>query len=120
MTIAMYAPMFLVLAAPISLALRALPARGDGSLGPRELVLGLVHSRLLRVVANPVVAGRLFFVSLVVFYYWPCSASHYDPYRARADDGPLHAHGVPVRLGLIGIDPGPPQWSPSLRLSSSS
>ena len=27
MTIAMYAPMFLVLAAPISLALRALPAR---------------------------------------------------------------------------------------------
>ena len=31
----------------------------------------MVHSRLLRVLGNPVVAAALFFVSLVVFYYSP-------------------------------------------------
>ena len=100
MTIAMYAPMFLVLAAPISLALRALPARGDGSLGPRELVLGLVHSRLLRVVGNPVVASALFFVSLVVFYYSPLFGLALTTHTGHVlMTDALPRHGVPVRLG---------------------
>ena len=71
MTISMVVPILMVLAAPISLALRALKPRPDKTLGPREMVLGLVHSRFLRVLANPIVAAALFFVSLVVFYYSP-------------------------------------------------
>ena len=65
-------PLFLVLAAPITLALRALPARGDGKTwGRARCCCRLVHSRLLRVLGNPVVAAALFFFSLVVFYYSP-------------------------------------------------
>ncbi len=117
MTIAMYAPMFLVLAAPISLALRALPARADGSLGPRELVLGLVHSRLLRVVGNPVVASALFFVSLVVFYYSPLFGLALTTHTGHVL---MTTHflvtGYLFAWVMVGRDPGPPKWAPSLRL----
>ena len=57
MTIAMLVPLLLVPAAPITLALRAIPARHDATRGPRELILALVHSRYLQVLANPVVAA---------------------------------------------------------------
>ena len=117
MTIAMYAPMFLVLAAPLSLALRALPARGDGSLGPRELVLGLVHSRLLRVLGNPLVASGLFFVSIVVFYY---SALLELALTTHTGHVLMTAHflvtGYLFAWVMVGRDPGPPKWAPSLRL----
>jgi putative copper resistance protein D len=117
MTIAMYAPMFLVLAAPISLALRALPARADGSLGPRELVLGLVHSRLLRVLGNPLVASGLFFVSIVVFYY---SALLGLALTTHTGHVLMTAHflvtGYLFAWVMVGRDPGPPRWAPSLRL----
>jgi len=109
--------MFLVLAAPISLALRALPARGDGSLGPRELVLGLVHSRLLRVVGNPVVASALFFVSLVVFYYSPLFGLALTTHTGHVL---MTTHflltGYLFAWVMVGRDPGPPKWAPSLRL----
>jgi putative copper resistance protein D len=117
MTIAMYAPLFLVLAAPVSLALRALPARGDGSLGPRELLLGLVHSRLLRMLGNPIVAAVLFFTSLVVFYY---SALFELALTTHTGHVLMTAHflvtGYLFAWVMVGIDPGPPKWPPSLRL----
>jgi cytochrome c oxidase assembly factor CtaG/putative copper export protein len=117
MTIAMYAPPLLVLAAPISLALRALPARGDGSLGPRELLLGLVHSRVLRVFANPVVAAAFFFFSLVVFYYSPLFELALSTHTGHVL---MVAHflvaGYLFAWALVGRDPGPPKWAPSLRL----
>ena len=43
---AMVVPIFLVLGAPVTLALRTLRPRRDGTLGPREMLLALVHSRL--------------------------------------------------------------------------
>ncbi len=117
MTIAMYAPMFLVLAAPVSLALRAVPARGDGSLGPRELLLGMVHSRLLRVFGNPVVAAVLFFVSIVVFYYSPLFGLALTTHTGHVL---MTAHflvtGYLFAWAMVGRDPGPPKWAPSLRL----
>jgi putative copper resistance protein D len=117
MTIAMYAPMFLVLAAPVSLALRALPARGDGSLGPRELLLGVVHSRLLRVLGNPIIAAVLFFASLVVFYY---SALFELALTTHTGHVLMTAHflvtGYLFAWVMVGRDPGPPKWAPSLRL----
>jgi cytochrome c oxidase assembly factor CtaG/putative copper export protein len=117
MTIAMYAPLFLVLAIPVSLALRALPARGDGSLGPRELLLGLVHSRLLKVLGNPIVAAGLFFTSLVVFYYSPLFGLALTTHTGHVL---MTTHflvtGYLFAWVMVGRDPGPPKWAPSLRL----
>jgi len=117
MFIAMGAPVFLVLAAPVTLALRVLPARQDGSLGPRELLLGLTHSRLLRVIGNPVVAAALFFVSLAVFYYSPLFELALETHTGHVL---MVAHflltGYLFAWVLVGVDPGPPKWAPSLRL----
>ena len=43
--------------------------RPDKTMGPREFVLALVHSRYLQVVANPVVAAVIFFFSLATFFH---------------------------------------------------
>ena len=66
MTVSMAAPILLVLAAPVTLALRTLTPRQDNTLGPRELLLGLVHSRYLAVLGNPIVAAVIFFAELYV------------------------------------------------------
>jgi len=71
MTVAMAVPIFLVLGAPVTLALRILPARGDGSRGPREWLLIALQSRFLRIASNPLVAAGVFLGGLVVFYYTP-------------------------------------------------
>ncbi|MFC4370342.1 cytochrome c oxidase assembly protein [Citricoccus nitrophenolicus] len=71
MTLTMIAPMFLVLGAPVTLALRSLPARTDGTRGAREWILWLVHSPFARFVTNPVVAAVNFAGSILVFYYTP-------------------------------------------------
>ena len=62
-------PLLLVFGAPLTLAMRAMPARTDGSFGPREMLLRMVHSRVLRVLGHPIVAAVLFTGSLSVFYY---------------------------------------------------
>ncbi len=69
MALMMYIPPLLVLGAPILLALRALAARRDGSRGPREWLLWILHSGYARVVTNPLVAAVIFAGSLVAFYY---------------------------------------------------
>ena len=75
MALTMVAPIFLVLGAPVTLALRALPARdggrgrGDGSRGLREWILLFVHSRFSRLVTHPVFAAANFAGSIVLFYY---------------------------------------------------
>ena len=50
---------------------RVAPHRKDGTYGPREIILGLVHSKYLAAWANPVVASINFAFSLVIFYYTP-------------------------------------------------
>ncbi|MDO5633789.1 MAG: cytochrome c oxidase assembly protein [Micrococcus sp.] len=69
MTLTMVAPLFLVLGAPITLALRALPTRTDGTRGPREWLLWLLHSRWGAFVTHPIVASVNFAGSILVFYY---------------------------------------------------
>ena len=71
MTIATAVPTFLVLGAPVTLALRTTQRRRDGSYGPREWLLRLVHSLPAKLVGHPIVASGLFIVSLVAFYYGP-------------------------------------------------
>nr|WP_242680106.1 cytochrome c oxidase assembly protein [Nocardioides sp. IC4_145] len=69
MTIATAVPTFLVLGTPVTLALRALRRRTDGSRGPREWLLQLVHSLPAQLLGHPVVASALFVVGMVAFYY---------------------------------------------------
>src|SRR5665647_2291379 len=117
MTISMSAPILMVLAAPVTLALRTLTPRQDNTLGPRELLLGLVHSRYLGVIGNPVVAAAIFFGSLVIFYFSPlfelALRTHTGHVLMTAD---FLLAGYLFVWVLVGIDPGPKRWPPSLRL----
>src|SRR4051812_14425383 len=114
---AMVVPIFLVLAAPVTLALRTVRARHDGTLGPREMLLALVHSRVLAVLGNPVVAAVLFFTSLVVFYWTGLFELALSTHTGHLL---MTAHfvitGYLFAWVLIGVDPGPKRWSPALRL----
>ncbi len=117
MTVSMAVPILLVLAAPVTLALRTLTPRHDKTLGPRELLLGLVHSRLLAVVGNPVVAAVIFFGSLVVFYFSPLFEL---ALRTHTGHLLMTTHfllaGYLFAWVLVGIDPGPRRWSPVMLL----
>lgn len=117
MIVAMIVPLLLVPGAPVTLALRALPKRKDKTWGPRELILQVVHSRALRVLGNPLVAAGLFFLSLATFYYSPMFEL-----ALRTHTGHLLMVGHFLLTGylfawvLVGVDPGPPKWSPLFRL----
>jgi putative copper resistance protein D len=117
MVVAMLVPLLLVPAAPILLALRALPARPDKTWGPRELVLQVVHSRVFRAFANPVVAAALFFFSLAIFYYSPLFEL---ALRTHTGHVLMIVHflltGYLFTWVLIGIDPGPKKWPPLMLL----
>ena len=117
MTVSMAAPILMVLAAPVTLALRTLTPRQDKTLGPRELLLGLVHSRYLAVLGNPIVAAAIFFGSLVGFYYSPLFEL---ALRTHTGHVLMTTHfllaGYLFVWVLVGIDPGPKRWPPSLRL----
>ena len=113
MSIAMLVPLLLVPGAPVTLALRALPARKDKTLGPREVLLALVHSRYLQVFANPVVAAAVFFFSLAVFYFTPL---FYYALTTHTGHVLMTLHflmsGYLFAWVLVGIDPGPQRWHP--------
>ncbi|OJZ73595.1 copper resistance protein CopD [Mycobacterium paraffinicum] len=69
MGLSMLVPILLVLGAPVSLALRALPAAGrDDPPGMREWLLAALHSRLSRFLTNPVVATVLFVAGFYGLY----------------------------------------------------
>ena len=67
MALNMLAPIFLVLGAPVTLALRAIRPRRSG--GPRELILALVHSRYSRFVSRPIIALVIYLTSLYIMYF---------------------------------------------------
>ena len=53
MVLAMLAPVFLVLGAPVTLALRAIRPSRSGDRGPREWILWALHSSLAKVTTHP-------------------------------------------------------------------
>lgn len=117
MALTMVAPIFLVLGAPVTLALRALPPRGDGSRGPREWLLVFVHSRFSQVVTHPIFAAANFAGSIVLFYY-----SDLFGYAMREHVGHelmiLHflLTGYIFILSMIGTDPLPRRAPYPMRL----
>ncbi|WP_225834571.1 cytochrome c oxidase assembly protein [Streptomyces sp. NK08204] len=102
MLIGMYAPLALVLAAPLTLVLRTLPrARG------RQLTT-VLHSRPARLVAHPAVALALSTGSLAVLYFTPLyNTTMSNP----AAHWLLHAHfllsGYLFAYIVAGADPAP-------------
>jgi len=117
MTVSMSAPILMVLAAPVTLALRTLTPRRDNTLGLRELLLALIHSRYLAVIGNPIIAAAIFFGSLVVFYFSPLFEL---ALRTHTGHVLMTLHfllaGYLFAWVLVGIDPGPRRWPPLLRL----
>src|SRR5690606_23804100 len=117
MAYVMVVPILLVLAAPVTLALRALPARTDGSHGPREWLLGIVHSRRGRFVATPVVAAVVFIATMVGFYLSPllllAATTHIGHILMVVH---FLLSGYLFINGLIGIDPGPQRPGYPMRL----
>lgn len=117
MLLAMAVPLPIVWSAPVTLALRALPSRHDGTRGPREWLRAVVESRWMRFMANPVVAAVNFAGSLVVFYYSPLFE-----FALRNHAGHLWmiVHftlaGYLFANALVGIDPGPTRPAYPLRV----
>ena len=107
MTMSMVAPLLLVPAAPVTLALRALRPRRDGSRGPREWLLWGLHSPVSRFLTHPVAAAALFTGSLMVFYYSPLfGVALTTHYGHEAMFVHFLASGYLFVWSLIGTDPG--------------
>ncbi|MFE6281421.1 cytochrome c oxidase assembly protein [Streptomyces sp. NPDC057877] len=108
MVISMLSPILILLGAPITLALRALPPAGRGRKGPRELLLALLHSRYLRVVTHPGFTIPMFIASLYALYFTPL-------FDFLMESKPGHiammVHFLAVGLvffwPIMGVDPGP-------------
>ncbi|GAB4065674.1 cytochrome c oxidase assembly protein [Angustibacter speluncae] len=117
MTLSMVVPALLVFGAPVTLALRALPRRRDGSRGPREWLLGLVESRFARFVSHPVVAATIFVGSMIAFYFTPLFG---QALQTHVGHELMMIHfvlaGYLFANGLVGIDPGPARVAYPLRL----
>lgn len=117
MLLGMAVPVLLVPGAPITLAMRAIAKRRDGTRGGREWILAIVHSRYMQVVGHPIVSAGIFVLSLWVFYYTPI----FD-WAMREHLGHvwmvLHFVGAGYLFvqAIIGIDPGPARPPFALRL----
>jgi cytochrome c oxidase assembly factor CtaG len=108
MILSMLSPLLLLLGAPVTLALRALPTAGHGRTGPRELLVKLLHSRYLRIVTHPGFTLPLFIASLYGLYF----SSLFDTLmETRAGHLAMMVHFLAVGLvffwPIMGVDPGP-------------
>ncbi|HVQ98460.1 MAG TPA: cytochrome c oxidase assembly protein [Mycobacterium sp.] len=114
MLLSMLTPILLVLGAPVTLALRALPAAGrDDPPGMREWLLAALHSRLSRLLTHPVVATALFITGFYGLYlgglFDAAAGSH-------AGHVLMNVHfllsGYLFYWVVIGVDPTPRPISP--------
>lgn len=70
MVLSMLSPILLLMAAPITLALRALKP-SPSRFGPREVIVAVLRSRVARVLTSPLVTLPLFIASLYGLYFTP-------------------------------------------------
>jgi putative copper resistance protein D len=108
MVISMLSPILILLGAPVTLALRALPVAGRGHKGPRELLLALLHSRYMRIITHPAFTIPLFIASLYGLYFTPI----FDFLMgSKTGHVAMMVHflavGVVFFWPIIGVDPGP-------------
>ncbi|WP_254788546.1 cytochrome c oxidase assembly protein [Arthrobacter sp. ok909] len=117
MALTMVAPIFLVLGAPMTLALRALTPRRDSSRGPREWLLIIIHSKFSQLVTHPLFAAANFAGSIVLFYY---SDAFGYAMRDHVGHELMNLHfaltGYIFVLTMIGTDPLPRRAPYPMRL----
>ena len=117
MALGMVVPILLVPAAPITLALRTIIKRTDGSRGPREWIMLAVHSKPFELLGNPLVAAGLFVGSLWAFYYTPLfdwATSNHIGHQWMIVHFLLT--GYLFVQSLIGVDPSPQRAAYPIRL----
>ncbi len=118
MMLSMLVPILLVLGAPVTLALRALPAAGRNEPpGPREWLLAALHSRVSRLLTNPFVATALFVVGFYGLYFGGIFDAVVDSHAAHLAMN-LHflLSGYLFYWVVIGIDPTPRPLPPLAKL----
>lgn len=109
MLLSMVAPALLVMGAPVTLALRALPGpQESGGIGARQLLMAAIESRWARFFTHPVVATLIFVGSLYAIYFSPAFTWLMERHLGHAW---MEAHfliaGFLFFDVLIGIDPLP-------------
>jgi cytochrome c oxidase assembly factor CtaG len=118
MILGMLAPILLVLGAPVTLALRALPpGRRAGPPGPREWLLAAVHSPAARLFTHPLVALALFVGSYYVLYFsglFPAALPEHWAHKL------MNLHfllvGALFFWPIVGVDPAPRRLPPAARM----
>ncbi|MHA0288194.1 cytochrome c oxidase assembly protein [Mycobacterium sp. C3-094] len=119
MMMSMMVPILLVLGAPVTLALRALPTAGrDAAPGPREWLLAALHSRVSRLLTNPVVATALFIVGFYGLYFGGIFDAVAGSHAAHLA---MNVHfllsGYLFYWVVIGVDPTPRPLPPIAKLA---
>jgi cytochrome c oxidase assembly factor CtaG len=109
MVLSMLTPIFLVLGAPVTLALRALrPAVIRGDRGPREWLTVFLHSRAATIIAHPLVATAIFIGSTYALYFSPLFQQAMEAHIGHIA---MQLHfllsGTLFFWVLIGVDPAP-------------
>lgn len=108
MVISMLSPILLLLGAPVTLTLRALPAAGRGRKGPREWLVALLHSRYMRIITHPAFTIPMFIASLYALYFTPLFDFLME---TRTGHIAMMVHFLAVGLvffwPIMGVDPGP-------------
>jgi cytochrome c oxidase assembly factor CtaG/putative copper export protein len=111
MLLSMLVPILLVLGAPVTLALRALPTAGRvDPPGPREWLLAALHSRASRFLTHPIVATVLFVAGFYGLYFGGLFDAAVDNHAAHVL---MNVHfllsGYLFYWVVIGVDPTPRQ-----------
>jgi putative membrane protein len=108
MVVSMVSPILLLLGAPVTLTLRALPTAARGHKGPRELLVALLHSRYMRIVSHPAFTIPMFIASLYGLYFTPLFDFLME---SKAGHIAMMSHFLLVGLfffwPIMGVDPGP-------------
>ncbi|MCF6389574.1 cytochrome c oxidase assembly protein [Mycobacterium sp. MBM] len=109
MLLSMLVPVLLVLGAPVTLALRALPTAGkDRPPGMREWLLAALHSRVSTFFTNPFVATAIFVAGFYGLYFGGLFDAAADSHGAHLA---MNAHfllsGYLFYWVVIGVDPTP-------------
>jgi putative membrane protein len=108
MVMSMLSPILLLLGAPVTLTLRALPSAAGARRGPRELLVAALHSRWMKGLTHPAFTIPLFIASLYGLYFTPI----FD-FLMGSETGHIVMMVHFLLVGLVffwpimGVDPGP-------------